>query len=376
MKKKVQIFQKINMNKNDLIKFLIIPAMFLIIASGCDIPAGEQDDNRIMNLAGDWKFSIGDDEKWADLGYNDNEWESINVPSSWENEGFHGYNGYAWYRKKIKLSSSLEGKSIYLHLGYVDDVDVTYINGHLIGYSGTFPPKYESAYSAYRKYYVPGHYLNFNGENVIAVRVYDSQQEGGIVSGNIGFYSAGDKPVSDINLEGEWMFSPGDSSDWKNISYDDKDWSKIIVPGMWEAQGFRDYDGFAWYRKSFVPDKKFSEEKLVLLVGKIDDFDQVYLNEVLIGSTGDIKDSPGGSNNEVQNFQLGDSYLELRGYYIPDGLIKFGAENTIAVRVFDGFKDGGIYEGPVGIIRQKKFKEFWTDKRKSGSLFEELIEKN
>lgn len=323
-----------------------------------------------MNLAGDWKFSIGDDEKWSEPKFDDSDWETIKVPSSWENEGFHGYNGYAWYRKQFKLSSSLAGKSIYLHLGYVDDVDATYINGHLVGFSGSFPPQYETAYNAYRKYYVPDQYLNFDGENILSVRVYDSQQEGGIMSGNIGLYSAGDKPVSDINLEGEWKFSIKDNPDWKNISFDDKDWANIIVPGNWENQGYRDYDGVAWYRKTFKVDEKFSNEKLVMLVGKIDDFDQVFLNDIMIGSTGVFNDSDLVDMDGMQNFSLGEEYLQLRGYYIPDGLIKFGRENTIAVRVYDGFKDGGIYEGPVGIIRQNMYKKFWSDKKKSGSIIE------
>lgn len=356
-------------------KILVVPAILLFVAAGCEIETENQPDNRIMNLAGEWKFSIGDDEKWSDTKFDDSGWEIIKVPSSWENEGFHGYNGYAWYRKQFKLSSSLAGKSIYLHLGYVDDVDATYINGHLIGFSGSFPPQYETAYNAYRKYYVPDQYLNFDGENVISIRVYDSQQEGGIMSGNIGLYSAGDKPVSDINLEGEWKFSINDNPDWKNISYDDKDWMNILVPGMWETQGFRDYDGFAWYRKTFKVDEKFNGQKLVLLMGKIDDWDQVYFNETLIGSTGEIKDSSDGFGTDVQNFNLSNFYLELRSYFIPEGLIKFGRENTIAVRVYDGFKDGGIYEGPVGIIRQSRYKEFWSDKKKSGSFIESIIER-
>ncbi|QQS36681.1 MAG: beta galactosidase jelly roll domain-containing protein [Ignavibacteriales bacterium] len=348
--------------KYSLKSFLILIPFFLIaLVTGCEIQSGDIEDNRIMNLAGDWKFNIGDDEEWSKPEFNDENWETIKAPVSWENEGFFGYNGFAWYRKNFSISSTLKGKSLYLHLGYVDDVDATYINGHLVGYSGSFPPDYQSAYSAYRKYSIPEQYINYDGNNVIAVRVYDSQQEGGIVAGNIGFYSEGDKPVCDINLEGLWKFSTNDSSAWMNISFDDSGWDNIIVPGMWESQGFRDYDGFAWYRRSFTIDENLASQKLVLLAGRIDDFDEVYLNEVKIGTTGNIVDEQ--LSTDLSN--LGDFYRQARGYFVPDGLLKPGKKNTIAIRVYDGFKDGGIYEGPVGLITQKKYSQFWREKKKS-----------
>jgi hypothetical protein len=54
----------------------------------------------------------------------------------------------------------MEDKDLYLVLGYVDDVDQTFINGHLIGVSGGFPNDYRTAYNAFRKYFIPKEYLN------------------------------------------------------------------------------------------------------------------------------------------------------------------------------------------------------------------------
>ena len=53
---------------------------------------------RTINLHKKWKFRIGDNLKWISPSYDDRSWESIKVPSTWENQGFHGYDGYAWYR--------------------------------------------------------------------------------------------------------------------------------------------------------------------------------------------------------------------------------------------------------------------------------------
>ena len=79
---------------------------------------------RIENLEGRWKFSIGEQSEWLDPSFNDDNWESIYVPETWEEQGFHGYNGFATYRKDFTLDRSQEGLMLYLGLGYIDDVTV------------------------------------------------------------------------------------------------------------------------------------------------------------------------------------------------------------------------------------------------------------
>src|SRR6187399_729509 len=59
---------------------------------------------RLIDLSGKWKFSIGDKSAWSDPSFNDGSWENISVPSKWEDEGFNGYNGYAWYRTTFDAS--------------------------------------------------------------------------------------------------------------------------------------------------------------------------------------------------------------------------------------------------------------------------------
>jgi sialate O-acetylesterase len=96
---------------------------------------------------------------------------------------------------------------------------------------------------------------------------------------------------------------------------------------------------------------------------------------VLIGSTGVFKDSVDEFGDGMNKVELGETYKQLRSYNIPDGVLKFGEVNTIAVRVYDGFIDGGIYEGPVGIIRQSKYQEYWSERKESGSFIEGIIER-
>ena len=315
-------------------------------------------DKNYINLEGNWRFSIGDDTTWASPEFKDNNWEKIRVPGTWEEQGFHGYNGYAWYRKTFQVPKELIGSNFILNAGFIDDVDQTFINGKLVGMSGGLPPQYVTAYDAHREYYLSNGILK-EGENTIAIRVYDSQLEGGITRGAVGL-----SPVQpdvrhisnldlDINLTGMWKFSKGDISDWKNTDYNDSDWKEIFVPAFWETQGFKNYDGFAWYRVKFTLPQKYAKQKMVLILGMIDDIDQAFVNGTLVGSVGDW-------NFDIvpESFNQNNEWEAIRSYYIPDNVLQPGIENIIAVRVYDGYIDGGIYQGPIGLITQEKYREY------------------
>jgi sialate O-acetylesterase len=345
--------------KNHRTGTLLISALIILFSqSGKANPA---EDNLVLlkNLTGRWQFSIGINDEWISPKFDDSKWESIHVPAPWEDEGFNGYNGYAFYRKKIEIPSAYKDRMLYLNMGYIDDVDEVYLNGHKIGASGGFPPNYNTAYNAERIYYIPQELINFDGSNLIAVKVYDSYDQGGIVSGDVGLYGGRTSVNLDLNLQSLWRFQTGDDPSRKESDFDDSSWPEIFVPAKWEDQGYRDYDGYAWYRKKFTF-KATNEEKMVLLIGKIDDIDQVFINGILVGSTGNF---PAKKWDDVS---VGGEYNASRGYYIPDGLLKKNQTNVIAVRVLDTGGTGGIYEGPVGIISQTKYIEYWRNIKKSG----------
>ena len=340
-----------------------------IVYEGCEVNLDDiqyNDQEKIVNLDGDWKFSIGDDTLWANPKYDDDNWEKITAPSSWENEGYHGYNGYAWYRKHFSIGSKYKSQSLSLHMGQIDDVDEVYINGNLVGFSGSFPPDYESAYNVWRTYPVSQSFINYSGDNVIVVRVYDSEQAGGIISGDLGLYTYAWWVKKDIDLEGSWKFKTGDDFAWSKVDFNDQNWENMIVPGNWNSKNLRNYDGYAWYRKSVYIPSKLTGKKLVLLLGKIDDLDQTFLNGKQIGITGNFDLLP-------EDYYQNGKYLEIRGYYIPQDLIKYDAENVIAVRVYDGYNVGGIYEGPVGIINQENYSKYWNRVKRGKNIFEELF---
>jgi hypothetical protein len=332
---------------------------FILVMMGlCFISlAFPRDEKREINLKGKWKLTKGDDPAYAESLFDDSAWETVRVPARWENEDLPDYDGYAWYRVSFYVSDRLAGKVLYLALGKIDDVDQTYLNGKFLNASGSFPPDYVTAYNTDRFYFIPKDYLNFNADNVIAVRVYDEYGEGGIVSGNVGIYSVDQVPLL-IDLTGQWKFRLGDNETWGRVDLNERQWQSINVPGTWESQGYDQYDGFAWYRKQVFITAEHAKEKLILSLGRIDDLDEVFINGEKIGGVGPI--------NDLENLNEKNSFWQQERYfYIPPKLIRADQDNIIAVRVYDIMQNGGIYEGGIGITTQRAYIKFKDTRSRS-----------
>ena len=353
--------------KKKTIQIVTILSVFILLVIFSSQQALAEDLRKVIFLTGSWKFTIGDDTEWADPDFNDSGWDDIWVPEKWENNGYSDYNGYAWYRKNFTVRDVPEDTPIYLVFGRIDDVDEVYLNGEKIGISGSFPPDYQSAYNKKRKYRIPLNYLNIGGENTLAVRVYDSYLEGGIIYGPVGIYTDEDDNLLDLDLSGKWSFHLGDNKQWKNTSYNDELWRKINVPAEWEFEGYDNYDGYAWYRTTFRLPSDLKNETLYLVLGKIDDYDYVYINGKLIGSVFDLE-----KDGEFK--RKGYEYNARRAYEIPENVLNPNGENVIAVRVYDGQIRGGIYEGPIGLMTESNYRLYRRKHYESQSFWDFILE--
>jgi cephalosporin-C deacetylase-like acetyl esterase len=133
----------------------------------------------------------------------------------------------------------------------------------------------------------------------------------------------------------------GDDQSWSDPSFRDSDWRIIQAGRSWEDQGFPDYDGYAWYRVHItIPTSVQTHPGFVLHqalrieLGKIDDVDEVWFNGKAIGRTGGFPEA------------YEPAWLTLRTYLIPADSIRWDEDNVVAIRVYDGAGEGGLYEGP------------------------------
>jgi len=135
------------------------------------------------------KFKTGDNLSWKEKDFDDSDWDNIKTGQAWENE-YPNYNGYGWYRFHFQLPLSMLEKSYWkeklsFDLAMIDDVDETYLNGKLIGKTGSFPEDeagFVTKYAEYRVYDVSTKdpVILWDKENVLAVRVHDNSGSGGI----------------------------------------------------------------------------------------------------------------------------------------------------------------------------------------------------
>lgn len=137
-----------------------------------------------------WKFQKGDSPEFARISFDDSGWDTISPGVLWEDQGYAGYDGFAWYRVRFTVPASLRRQAesyggMLLRLARIDDADVTFLNGSEIGSTGSMPPDYRGEYDKLREYVIPAQDVNWGGENLLAVRVYDNGGGGGIWDGAV-----------------------------------------------------------------------------------------------------------------------------------------------------------------------------------------------
>jgi len=107
-----------------------------------------------------------------DIAWDSNqEWATIDIPQMWEDTEIGAYDGIAWLRLAIDLPKGWEKQALTLHLGRIDDIDTTWVNGKLIGQT--------NGWFDLRSYKLSPKDLK-KGRNTISVRVIDTYGGGGI----------------------------------------------------------------------------------------------------------------------------------------------------------------------------------------------------
>jgi len=123
--------------------------------------------------------------------FDDHAWRKLNLPHDWAVEApfsdkasfSHGFKAIGrnfpdrsvgWYRKKFSIPASDLGKRITVAFDGVFRNSIVWVNGHYLGTE-------QSGYNSFE--YDITDYLNYGGENIIAVRVDATMEEGWFYEG-------------------------------------------------------------------------------------------------------------------------------------------------------------------------------------------------
>ena len=143
----------------------------------------------MVPLNGPWMFRIGDDPGWALPGFDDSNWEHVDLTSSpgatdgdvgignyvpgWPAKGHPRYHGFAWYRIRLNVRPPQGEELALLGPWAVDSAYQIYANGILLGGVGGFSGATPEAYSThYPMMFALPLQIATGGPIVIAVRVW------------------------------------------------------------------------------------------------------------------------------------------------------------------------------------------------------------
>lgn len=110
---------------------------------------------------------------------------------------------------------------------------------------------------------------------------------------------------------------------WSAGGLDTSGWETMNLPVLWEDAGHPDWDGVAWFHKTFDLPAGWTGRDLILHLSAIDDDDTTWVNGTEVGTT--------------------TLYNAQRSYRVPAAALR-ATGNEITVRVLDTGGGGGIWE--------------------------------
>jgi beta-galactosidase len=153
-------------------------AIAFLSCNGINVNAQEEIQRKQL-FDSNWKFILGDTLTARANDFDDQNWRNLDLPHDWSIEGkvdpknpTGGAGGYfpagiGWYRKTFKVPPVWKGKRVSIYFEGVYMNSEVFINGKSLG-------MHPYGYTAFSYELTP--YLDFSKENVLSVRVDNSQQ--------------------------------------------------------------------------------------------------------------------------------------------------------------------------------------------------------
>jgi sialate O-acetylesterase len=201
----------------------------------------EEEMKQVRKSLGALEYGIVDgDPIWAAENLDLSAWKKMEVPGLWEAKGLNGLDGVVWFRREFTLNKAQAGKAITVNLGAIDDSDLTWVNGVLIGET-------EQKYSDDRSYIVkPG--LAKEGINQIVVRIEDTGGGGGFWGDPASMLVK--TILGNVPLAGDWNFraSAADIKITAMESFGPNDMPTLLYNGMINPIINFSVQGAIWYQ--------------------------------------------------------------------------------------------------------------------------------
>ena len=145
------------------------------------IPFNQSDSDFTLSLNSKWKFCLTQNTNTEMLSeffkneFNDSKWDSINVPSNWEMQGFEEPHYYrpdpsmvGLYRKEVILPKAWKDRQVIVDFEGISFAYTLYVNGKKAG-------SFQHAFLPCQFDITP--YVRYDQNNTIAIKVYRDHHE-------------------------------------------------------------------------------------------------------------------------------------------------------------------------------------------------------
>ncbi len=167
-----------------LIAFLFIMGSF----NQCNVRHDTISRKQLFDL--NWKFNLGTRTFAPEIDLNDDDWRSLDLPHDWSKDkeltvaaskNLTGDNSTVtgWYRKHFEIPKKWVDKNILIDFEGICDRSELFVNGKSLVNS-------KNGNNSFQVLLNP--YLNYNGKNVIAIRVAIPKQPDGKWKADSGIY--------------------------------------------------------------------------------------------------------------------------------------------------------------------------------------------
>lgn len=217
---------------------------------------GPQYGNYIMHWYDDYDIGIKGDT-WFAVDFDDSNWKTVQIPGGFAELGVPDAPAVCWFRKEIVLPNPLPSGKAAIHLGVVERMDTTYINGQWVGASAWV--ENPRVYTLKRGVLKPS-------TNLVTVRVFKTKPQGGFMSPPDDLKLVlGDGTA--IPLAGEWKGALSvDARPPHPLPMSFENWPvmpSVLYQGMLEPVAPLAITGAIWYQGEANADRAYQYRTLL-----------------------------------------------------------------------------------------------------------------
>lgn len=164
------------LKRKEILLFLFLIVFQVNFNNGFSYCSLQSENRRETNFNKDWKFHIGDLAGSENPLFSDAVWQDISLPHTWQvisnvdKIPEHVFEKIGWYRKHFTVNQVFKEGRIFIEFEMIRMGSRVWINGYDLG---------EYIYGDLTRVYDITDYLDFEKENILAVRAGDGYAGGG-----------------------------------------------------------------------------------------------------------------------------------------------------------------------------------------------------